>query len=289
MRRWAGSVAPAAIAALGWLAAAAPAAGADRLALAGQWRIARIVPAPWARAGAAAPDAAWIGATVRFGPTQVRGPGALDCAGATYERTETPAEGLFQGNLPPPAARSAQALGIARFPVPGIRLTCDAGTFELHRVATHHWLVALDNTIWTLDRSPGALATPESPSGVVQRLLEVHFAGPMRFDASTVSAKRGWLSSRLQVAIARHLARPARPDEVPPIDGDPFTDSQEHPTLFAVGATQHRQDGSASVPVRLGDGLRERTVTYALVRDAGAWRVDDVVFERGGTLDALLR
>ena len=36
--------------------------------------------------------------------------------------------------------------------------------------------VAIDNVIWTLDRSPGALAAATTPAGVVQRLLEAHFA-----------------------------------------------------------------------------------------------------------------
>ena len=69
---------------------------------------------------------------------------------------------------------------------------------EFHVADAMHLLVAIDNVIWTLDRSPGALATASSPEGVVQALLERHFATGLKFDRATTQR------------LARSLS-PARP------------------------------------------------------------------------------
>ena len=75
------------------------------------------------------------------------------------------------------------------------------------------------------DRSAGAFAPDSAPAGIVQRLLESHFAGDMGFDATTAASKRAWLTDALRTRIARYFAKSRPSDDVPPIDGDPFTDS----------------------------------------------------------------
>ena len=89
-------------------------------AMAGEpWRVIRELPAPWAVGPAGNDDR--IGRTVQFRKTGANGPGVLECGKARFETAVHPPEGLFQGNLPVPAAASARAVGIAGFPVAGFR------------------------------------------------------------------------------------------------------------------------------------------------------------------------
>lgn len=199
-----------------------------------------------------------------------------------------PAEGLFQGGLPAPAEPAARALGFPAAPVHGVSLTCDAGIFEFHQPDAQSMLVAVDNVIWTLDRSPGATAADTAAAGVVQRFLEQHFASEMAYDTSALAAKRQWLDDAFVAQLRRYLAKPASPDEAPELDGDPFTDSQEYPTRFSVSAP--RIAGTrATIPVRFSDGYRSYRVSYQLVRSSGRWRIDDVVSQGGRSLRAFLR
>ena len=258
-------------------------------AIVGDWRIVRSVVAPWVRqAKIVNARRDWIGRTVTFGPRRVTGPGALRCRRATYTATSVPAEGLFQGSLPAPATDAAANLGIVRMPVRGTRLACDGGVFELHRVDDTTLLVALDDVIYTLDRSAGAFAADTSPSGVVQRLLEHHFATSMAFDAAHMRYHEPWLTQGLRARLARYFAKPANPNEAPAIGGDPFTDSQEHPTRFSVPRAIVRGD-EATVHVRFSDGRRTRTVRYYLLRERGAWRVDDLYYESRQSLSGWLK
>jgi hypothetical protein len=256
----------------------------------GEWRFVRAQVAPWVvEKKSGNPNAkGWIGRRIRFEPTRVVGPGALGCAHAVYRPSRFDADALFQGALPAPAAGSAEQLGIVGAPLAGTTLDCDSGLFEYHRVDANTAVVALDNVIWTLDRSPGAFALDSTPAGAVQRLLERHFAGSMGFDARSVRTKSEWLTGDLRARIARYFAKPSSPNEVPAIDGDPFTDSQEYPTRFSVGAGVAQGD-SATVTVRFSDGHRVRPVVYALRRQRDAWRVDDLRYENRETLRQWLR
>lgn len=132
-------------------------------------------------------------------------------------------------------------------------------------------LVAVNNVIWTLDRSPAALAEAASSSGVMQRFLEQHFAGDMGFLKPDAMAKRAFFTDSLN----RYFAKPSPKDETPAIDGDPFTDSQEYPTRFSVRAGNVTGD-RAAVSVRFADGYRVRRVTYLLRAQSGTWHIDDI-------------
>ncbi|MEO8459015.1 MAG: DUF3828 domain-containing protein, partial [Dokdonella sp.] len=215
------------------------------------------------------------------------GPGVLHCGHSVLTPTSFPAEGLFQGTLPSPATTAAQELGIAHLPAPGISLNCDTGLFEFHRVDTETLLLGLDNQVLTLSRAPGTLASADTPEGRAQRFLEAHFNGDMGFTRDNVKVHRKWFSKRLDQAITAYFAKPVSEDEVPAIDGDPFTDSQEYPQRFAVGKARVTKD-VAEVPVRFSDAFRDRIVVYLLRRKDAAWQLDDLRFESGETLLGLL-
>lgn len=254
----------------------------------GVWRVERGEVAPWHTARTGADTRAWLGRTVRFDADRVNGPSVLACGNAHYSLVAQPAEGLFQGGLPAPAKGAASRLGITKFPVPGVRLDCDRGSFDFHRVDTQSMLLAVDNVIWTLTQSAGAVAQPTTPSGVMQLFLEKHFAGDMGFDRKTVATKQQWLTDTLRTAITRYFAKPSKPDEVPNIDGDPFTDSQEYPTRFAVADAQLRA-AVANVSVRFSDGYRDRNLVYVLHQQRGVWLISDIRYDHGATFTSLLK
>jgi len=138
-----------------------------------------------------------------------------------------------------------------------------------------------------------AAAQPPGPQHTAQTqaqaCMQAHFAGDMGFTPATVARKAACLSPGLQQDIAAYFARPAAPDEVPAIDGDPFTNSQEYPRRFRVGPARLRGE-RAEVPVTLSGHGRHERLTLLLRRDpAGAWRIDDLRYADGSALRALLR
>jgi hypothetical protein len=105
----------------------------------------------------------------------------------------------------------------------------------------------------------------------------------MAFDSTNVQAMRFRLTDALYTSSMRYLAKPASPDEAPEMDGDPFTDTQEYPTRFAVGTAVVRGN-AATVPVQFADAFSQRVLRYILTRDRSGWRIADVRYDHGPTL-----
>jgi hypothetical protein len=247
------------------------------------WRIENGSVAPWAPAGIRV-DPALLGQTIRFTATRLIAPHPLACDGAKYEWLFGDAEGLFEGNLPAPATAAAQQLGLGDGPYATLRISCRNAGFDFHRAPDGTLQLGLDNVVWTLR----ATGRPTTPAEIVQALLVTHFTHDMGFSRDSVERKRAFLSAGLQKEIDAYLARPSSPDEVPDIDGDPFTDTQEYPDRFTLGAirnTAHR----TVVRVHFAGEQLKRRVDYVLVREGERWVVDDLVDERGGSLRKLLR
>lgn len=125
-------------------------------------------------------------------------------------------------------------------------------------------------------------ARPDSgPAAVVREFYAFHFAHDMAFTRAAVRARSRWLAPDLLAHIGAYFARPSDPNEVPDIDGDPFTDSQEYPRSFQVGVARIVGD-TARVPVAMlwPEGDR-RMVRVLLVRVGGAWRITDLRYANG--------
>jgi hypothetical protein len=264
-------------------AAASRPAGADTWRPLEVWRIESGRIAPWAPPGTRI-DPAYRGREVRFETTRLTAPPPLACDGARYEWIVGGPEGLFEGNLPAPAAAAARRLGLEGGSIATLRVTCANAGFDFHRTSRGELLLGLDNVVWTL--RPAAKAA--TPAEIVQELLVTHFTHDMGFTRESVARKRAFLSAALQTSIARYLAAPQPQDEAPDINGDPFTDTQEYPDRFTLGPP--RTSGTRTiVPVQFADAHAKRRVDYVLVRDGARWAVDDLVDERGGSLRDLLR
>jgi hypothetical protein len=251
----------------------------------GSWRLAGGRVAPWA------PDrdvpfthAELAGTSLEIGLGEVLADPPLGCANAENELLVSPAEGLFQGNLPEPSDAAARRLGIDRLPVLTLRVSCDSGVFDYHQTPGDTLWLGLDNVVWKL--------TPEgigyTPAAAVRVLLAEHMTGDMGFTPESIAPKRGFLSPTLTDSIAAYFARPSRADEPPPIDGDPFTNTQEYPDRFTLEVVEANGE-RATVRVVFSDGTRPRAADYLLVREAPRWLLDDIRYEDGVTFRELLR
>ena len=263
------------------LAAGRP-AGADTWRPLEVWRIESGRVAPWAPPGTRI-DPAYQGGEVRFQAARLAAPHPLACDGAKYEWIFGGPEGLFEGNLPTPAAQAAKGLGLGDGPIATLRVGCTNAGFDFHRTSSGELLLGLDNVVWTLRPVQPAA----SPAEIVQELLIVHFTHDMAFTRESVARKRGFLSAALQARITHYLGAPQSADNVPAIDGDPFTDSQEYPDRFTLGVTRTSAKRTV-VPVHFADASSKRRVDYVLVREGARWVVDDLVDERGQSLRKLL-
>ncbi len=279
-----------------WLALATGAVGAD-LAMAEtsariftaalpdmEWQIGPPVVAPWADAADVSPATGLVNRRVRLSTSGIEAPAPLACGHPHYEYVVSPAEGLFQGLLPPPAEQGARRLGIVQLPVLTLRVTCASGVFDYHLVSEMKALLGLDNAIWPLVRRDDK-TTPEH---VVVTLFQSHLTHDMAFTAVSVAQKHAFLTDGLRKAITAYFRRPMPQDAVPPIDGDPFTDTQEYPTRFAPGRASIA-GRRALMPIRFGEGATSRVLHVQLLRFGQHWRVDNLRYADGSTLRGRLQ
>lgn len=140
-------------------------------------------------------------------------------------------------------------------------------------------LLALAPVILLLASLPARAASPEA---AVKEFYAFHLSHSMGFTKESVALRARWLTDGLRKECEAWLAAPRSPDEVPSIDGDPFTDTQEYPTAFQAGPA--RVSGTtARVPVSFtGPGKVKSKVVVVLAGGSGGWRVDDVEEPRGG-------
>jgi len=122
----------------------------------------------------------------------------------------------------------------------------------------------------------------------VLELLRQHMTRNMAFTKGSAARKASMLTESLARAIAAYFARPVSADEAPVINGDPFTNSQEYPSGFTVGAVL-RAGSRATVAVRFDEGGRYKIVEYRLQLSGTTWRVDDLHYPDGATFRGLLK
>ena len=148
-------------------------------------------------------------------------------------------------------------------------------------------LFVLAVMVFPLLAAGGAKAPAPGPADAVKAFYTFHFAHDMGFTEKNLTARKGWLSPELFGLLAAELKKPTSPNEVPLIEGDPFTDSEEYPKSFKVGDASIQTD-KASVPVTLIWPDEKTSVTVKLVLASGEWRIDDVVYGPEDSLRKLL-
>ena len=155
------------------------------------------------------------------------------------------------------------------------------------KISVRSWLLAAP--LLLPPASPAARQhEAATPAAVVRMFYRYHFAHDMAFTPAAVRLRARWLAPDLLARCRAYFAKPGSPDQVPAIDGDPFTDSQEYPASFRVGRAQTSRD-TALVPVTFSWKSGERrTVTAVLVRGGRPWRLADLRYEAGKTFRSLL-
>lgn len=241
--------------------------------------------APWATRGTSSlTNPKLAKQEIRWEGSQIVGPEPLGCSQLQSAFLVTAADGLFEGALPAPADAAARSIGISSLPVLTWRVTCQNGSFDYHLLGNGKALLGLDDVVWSLKRT----SVEESPEAAVLELLRDHMTHDMAFTPVSIARKHALLTKGLAQKISEYFMRPVPTDEVPVIDGDPFTYSQEYPSRFVLGQAS-RSGARATVAVRFADGIRRKTVEMRLHLVSRQWRVDDVHYEDGRTLRGLLK
>ncbi len=121
---------------------------------------------------------------------------------------------------------------------------------------------------------------------MVRAFYAYHLKHDMGFSEAGLRARRRWLAPALFEALLAEARKPGSPDMVPKIDGDPFTDSQEYPTSFRLGAASRLRQGrgTIAVDVVLTAGAASRPARLVLAPFDGTYRIANFHFP-GGTTD----
>ncbi|MBB6095959.1 hypothetical protein HNQ60_004850 [Povalibacter uvarum] len=263
------------------LSVLAPLAAQAQVAANETLRLDTSVASPWGKPLSPAMPA---GTPMKVTPTALDGPAPLKCTGANHTFIRTSAEGLFEGNLPAPAEESAKRLGLPEGVITQ-RISCSNGSFDVHRAPDGRAWIGLDNAVLLWDRTSIAA----SPEAIVQLLLIQHMSGNMALSRESVASQREWLSARIVEQFDGWFTRTAGNDEVPELNGDPYTDSQESPESFELSAASVKGN-EAEVTVTFRDAADARyPVQYLLSRVDGTWRVDDLRYRDGERLSQLLQ
>ncbi|HVT59713.1 MAG TPA: hypothetical protein VHR45_15090 [Thermoanaerobaculia bacterium] len=125
-------------------------------------------------------------------------------------------------------------------------------------------------------------------TAVARAFYEYHFGHDMGFTEAGLRARSRWLAPALYRALLAEARKPKSPDEVPLIDGDPFTDSQEYPSSFRIGAAGkdgHNRD-QVLVDVAMVTGTSTRLVRLVLARFDGRYQIVNFIFP-GGSPDLI--
>jgi hypothetical protein len=136
--------------------------------------------------------------------------------------------------------------------------------------------------------SHGAFAAPPSPSdpvaivnAIYARAAKGKGKGGGAFVIENKAAKVKYLSKSLAELWAQADAHTPK-DDVPPIDFDPVTNSQEPDIKSFKVVTEKLDADKAVIAVTLiGHGAppskpADQVIRYNFVRDSGAWKIDDI-------------
>jgi hypothetical protein len=130
--------------------------------------------------------------------------------------------------------------------------------------------------------------------GVVQSFFRYHFAHGMSFTEANIKRRRRWLTPELYTLLLREYHREEveskkHPDEAVFMEGDPFTNTQEHPNTFRVGRAVMR-GSQAMVPVSFFlNGHVLRTARVEVSKRGRVWLIHNILPDGDEDLLKLLR
>ena len=139
------------------------------------------------------------------------------------------------------------------------------------------WIAVLPASHAVQTSAAGAL----DPAATVKAFYAFHFQRKCDFSLASLRLERKWLDEKLYSLLVAALKKPAKPDEVPDLEGDPFTNSQETPNSFQVGDSK-QDEKSASVAVSFfwkekSKIVDQRKVEVKLTKTATTWKISNII------------
>lgn len=139
--------------------------------------------------------------------------------------------------------------------------------------------------------TPARATTQRTTNGaaatVVRAFFRYHLAHDMGFTRANIMRRQQWMTPELRRALMSEFSRMAaysrtHPDEAPYINGDPFSDAQDTPRTFRVGAATGDSE-TARVPVTFiwntGNRASDQTrCTVELRRIGGRWLINNIAY-----------
>jgi hypothetical protein len=118
-------------------------------------------------------------------------------------------------------------------------------------------------------------------AATVKAFYAFHFAHKFDYSRRGLLQRRKWLDEPLYKALVAEINRPTKLDEVPDLDGDPFTNSQEYPNSFRIGNTK-QEASKATVNVifvwsEKGKVLEEKGLAVELVKSNNLWKIANLI------------
>jgi hypothetical protein len=118
----------------------------------------------------------------------------------------------------------------------------------------------------------GGAARADEIADVLEQIYKPYLDPSVGF---TLLEDNPHLSSRLKALYAEYL-RNSSPDEVGPLDFDPFISAQDYQLKDLSIKSQAISGDTATVVVEFMNFDYWTELTYSFVRENGAWRVDDI-------------
>jgi hypothetical protein len=118
-------------------------------------------------------------------------------------------------------------------------------------------------------------------AATVKAFYAFHFAHKFDYSRRGLLQRRKWLEATLYKALVAEISKPTKPDEVPDLDGDPFTNSQEYPNSFRLGNAK-LEASKAEVQVvfvwsEKGKVIEEKSLEVELVKSNGLWKIANLI------------
>ena len=122
-----------------------------------------------------------------------------------------------------------------------------------------------------------------------KKFYEEHLKGTGDYTEATVRKHLKWLSQKLLDLLIQERQKSSKRRDVPYINGDPFTDSQELPTDFQL-ITLSCSEKNARIKVKFSyDGAFSEWIIAQLIRQNQEWKIDNIYYKNGHHLQGDLK
>lgn len=121
---------------------------------------------------------------------------------------------------------------------------------------------------------------PSDAVATVKAFYAFHFQHNFDFSVPGLKQRHKWLDESLYKLMMATMNKPDN-GEVPDLDGDPFTNSQDPPNSFQIDGSKEDKN-KASVTVQLlwkdkGKVVDQRKVDVKLTKAANVWKITNVI------------